>query len=77
MARGFRVLVARWGGPREVTCRLFDGQHMAVVVPEIVANDLYLHGLIEPPLTQLLLDRLRPGMVFVDVGAARYQLPSD
>src|SRR2546423_1553869 len=64
-----RPLLARMFGPTEVTCRLFDGQHLRVVLPEIVGTDLYRHGLIEPALTRLLVDRLRPGMVFVDVGA--------
>src|SRR5262249_22803481 len=56
-------------GPTEVTCHLFDGQQLRVALPELVAVDLYRHGLIEPPVTAMLLDRLRPGMVFFDVGA--------
>ena len=64
-----RPRLARLLGPSEVTCTLFDGQRLRVVLPEIVATELYLHGFIEPALTRLLLDRLRPGMVFVDVGA--------
>lgn len=54
---------------RRTTCRLFDGQRLQVVVPEIVGTDLRRHGLIEPALTAVLTERLRPGMVFVDVGA--------
>lgn len=69
VARQLRTLLARLCGPSEVTCRLFDGQPLRVVLPEIVATDLYLHGAIEPELTQLLVDRFRPGMVFFDVGA--------
>src|SRR3954468_7115002 len=61
--------LARLTGRMEVTCRLFDGQALRVVLPEIVGTDLYRHGLIEPPMTQFLLTHLRPGMVFVDVGA--------
>lgn len=53
----------------EVTCTLFDGQQLTVVVPEIVGDALCRDGLIEAPLTQVLLDRLRPGMTFLDVGA--------
>ena len=54
---------------RVVTCRIFTGDRMRVVVPEIVGVELCRHGLIEPALTAVLLDTLRPGMVFVDVGA--------
>ena len=68
-ARQLRTLLAQVRGPTEVTCRMFDGQHLRVVLPEIVATDLYLHGAIEPGLTQVLVDRCRPGMVFFDVGA--------
>src|SRR5262245_5246427 len=64
-----RPLLARLIGPTEVTCELFDGQQLRVALPELVAVDLYRHGLIEPPVTAMLLDRLRPGMVFFDVGA--------
>ena len=71
MARGrqLRLLFARVFGPTEVDCRLFDSSELRVVLPEIVAADLYMHGAIEPPVTQLLVERLRDGMVFVDVGA--------
>ena len=64
-----RPLLARLTGPIEVTCELFDGQHLRVALPELAAIDIYRHGLIEPPVTSMLLDRLRPGMVFFDVGA--------
>ena len=64
-----RPLLARLTGPTEVTCELFDGQHLRVALPELEAIDLYRHGLIEPPVTAMLLDRLRPGMAFFDVGA--------
>lgn len=42
---------------------------MRVVVPEIVGTALRRDGYIEAPLTHVLLERLRPGMTFVDVGA--------
>ena len=48
---------------------LFTGQSLRVLLPEIVAMDLYRHGNIEPELTAVLLDALRERMVFVDVGA--------
>jgi FkbM family methyltransferase len=67
--RPLLALLARVVGPVEVTARLFDGQRLRVVVPEIVGTELYRKGLIEPPVTELLLARLRPGMVFLDVGA--------
>jgi len=42
---------------------------MRVVLPEIVGRQLYRSGFIEPDVSRALLERLRPGMVFFDVGA--------
>ncbi len=67
--RFLRTVAGRAIGPTEVTCRLFTGRRMRVVVPEIVGTQLYRHGFIEPSLTRVLLCYLRPGMVFFDVGA--------
>jgi FkbM family methyltransferase len=59
----------RLTGPVEVTCTVFTGQRMRVVLPEIVGADIYERTYVEPTLTRVLLEALRPGMVFVDVGA--------
>lgn len=67
--RRLRPLLRRWVGPTEVSCELFTGQRLRVVLPEIVGSALYRHGYIEAPVSGLLLERLRPGMVFIDVGA--------
>ena len=67
--RRLRTLLHRLVGPAEVTCRTFTGHRLRVVLPEIVGTELYRRGYIEPALTRVLLDRLRPGMTFVDVGA--------
>lgn len=53
----------------EVACMLFTGQRMRVVRREIVGAELCRTGYIEAPVTRFLLRHLRPGMVFVDVGA--------
>jgi FkbM family methyltransferase len=67
--RRLRPRLHRLLGPAEVTCRTFTGHRLRVVLPEIVGTELYQRGYIEPALTRVLLDRLRPGMTFVDVGA--------
>jgi FkbM family methyltransferase len=54
---------------KTVTCRIFTGDEMQVVIPEIVGDELCRQGFIEADVTQVLLGTLRPGMVFVDVGA--------
>ena len=42
---------------------------MRVIVPEIVGTQLLRYGIIEPPVSRLLVERLAPGMVVFDVGA--------
>src|SRR5205807_1246458 len=67
--RRLRPLMHRITGPVEVNCTVFTGQRMRVVLPEIVGADIYQRSYIEPTLTRVLLETLRPGMVFVDAGA--------
>ena len=55
--------------PMKVRARLFSGQVMTGVLPEYLSHEVYLNGFFEAPLTRILLAHLRPGMVFVDVGA--------
>lgn len=61
--------LAPWLPVRRARASLFTGQSLSVLLPELVAADLYRHGCIEPGLTALVLESLRPGMTFVDVGA--------
>jgi FkbM family methyltransferase len=42
---------------------------MTVVVPEIVGGQLRRAGFIEPDVTRVLIEELRPGSVFFDIGA--------
>ena len=67
--RAAQWLLRRTGRTVTVTARLFDGQQLRVVLPEIVAAELHRQGWIEPDVTSMLQRHLRPGMVFVDVGA--------
>ena len=55
--------------PLEARARLFTGQSMTVVLPELLSREVYLHGFFEASLTRILLSLLRPGMVVADVGA--------
>ncbi|MFN3165694.1 MAG: FkbM family methyltransferase [Phycisphaeraceae bacterium] len=61
---------AKWLGKdveREV--ELFWGQPMTVLHPEHVSNKLARFGYFERGLTQVLIQRLKPGMVMYDIGA--------
>src|ERR1043165_1048267 len=61
-ARQFRAPVWRRAGP-------FWGVEVHVVFPEGMSMALYRYQFFERGLTQYLLDLLKPGMVFFDVGA--------
>jgi FkbM family methyltransferase len=66
--RRLRVAAARVASA-EVTCTIFTGQRIRVVLPEIVGAQIYREGVIEPAISQVMLDYLRPGMACFDVGA--------
>jgi FkbM family methyltransferase len=55
--------------PSEVSCGMFTGQRVRVVIPELVGAQIYVHGVIEPSISYVMVDHLRPGMVCFDVGA--------
>jgi FkbM family methyltransferase len=69
--KSFRALLSRLLSETgaEIGVRLFTDQGLKVVLPEVVATNLYRFGLWEYELTRVLLTRLHSGMVFVDVGA--------
>jgi len=54
---------------QEAVAPLFSGRRLRVLLPEKVAIDIYRHGVYEAPLSHVLIEHLRPGMVFADVGA--------
>jgi FkbM family methyltransferase len=64
-----RLRSRRGGGPRPLDVELFSGDRLRVLVPEIVGDALARDGHIEPAVTRAVLRWLRPGSVFVDVGA--------
>ena len=64
-----RLAMAKWfGQTHEVDCQLFFGEHMSVVLPEVVSTELYRHGFFEPDLTELIIRLLGKDGVFYDVG---------
>lgn len=53
---------------KELKARLFWGEDMNVVFPEIVSCFLYRYGFFEPDLTKIFLTHLKSGSTFFDVG---------
>jgi FkbM family methyltransferase len=52
----------------KLKARLFWGEDMNVVFPEIVSCFLYRYGFFEPDLTKIVMTHLKPGQTFFDVG---------
>jgi FkbM family methyltransferase len=52
-----------------VKARTFWGGEMTVIIPEVVSLNLYRYGFFEEGLTKMVLEYLKLGMTFFDVGA--------
>jgi FkbM family methyltransferase len=52
-----------------VTAKTFFGRNMRVHLPDLVGTKLYQYGFFEEGLTRALIEMLRPGDTFVDIGA--------
>lgn len=55
--------------PHREIVRTAFGARMDLQTPDLVSGVIYATGLWEPSITHLIRERLRPGDVFVDVGA--------
>jgi len=58
-----------FGQSIRVKARTFWGEDMLVVIPEVVSLNLYRYGFFEEGLTRMLLEHLKPGVTFFDIGA--------
>lgn len=67
--KGVDIVGARTGLNYHLWARTFWRERMLVRIPEAVSNQIVRYGLTEPGLTAFMLQLLRPGQVFIDVGA--------
>lgn len=62
--------IALWlGKPIKIKAKTFWGEDMLVVAPEGVSHHIYRYGFFEEGLTRMVLEYLKPGMTFFDIGA--------
>ncbi|MEW6718190.1 MAG: FkbM family methyltransferase [Chloroflexota bacterium] len=61
--------IAESGQPVRHKATLFWGDTMIVTPPEQSSNDLYRKGFFEEGVTSSLIEYLKPGMIFIDIGA--------
>lgn len=52
-----------------VMAKTFYGESMKVILPETVSTTIYRYGFYELGLTKFILNYLKPGMIFFDVGS--------
>ncbi len=63
-------LFARWFDKSTIVkTKTFWDENMLVVIPEIVSLHIYRYGFFEKCLTRIVLEYLKPGMTFLDIGA--------
>lgn len=53
----------------KLNAKTFWGDNMVVIIPEIVSSSIYRYGFFEEGLTRMILEYLKPNMVFFDIGA--------
>jgi FkbM family methyltransferase len=65
------IIRGRWLGSsiKKVNAKTFWGDEMNVVLPECVSSAIYDAGFFEEGLTFIVLKYVKPGTVFVDIGA--------
>ena len=55
--------------PFETTARTREGLRMQIRCPDQIQERIYLFGIWEPAITRFVKGRLKPGDLFVDIGA--------
>jgi len=56
---------------KPIRCKVktFWGEEMLVIIPEVVSLNIYRYRFFEEDLTKMILEYLKPGMTFFDIGA--------
>ncbi len=62
-------LLKAMGATSRVTAHTFFGRDMRVHLPDLVGIKLYQYGFFEEALSRAVIEHLRPGDVFIDIGA--------
>jgi FkbM family methyltransferase len=68
-ARALHLASRLTGVPIKVRTRTFWDQSIELVFPEVVSECIFRAGFYEAGLTTMLIEHIRPGNVFLDVGA--------
>jgi len=69
MSKILEILALWFKIPIKVKAKTFWGENMTVIIPEVVSSCLYRYSFFEEGLTKMILEYLKPGMTFFDIGA--------
>ncbi len=64
-----QIISILFNSPIKIRAKTFWNDEMFVIVPEGVSLHIYHYGFFEEGLTKMMLEHLKPGMTFFDVGA--------
>ncbi len=64
-----KFIALRLKKPIRINAKTFWGEDMIVVFPEKVSLSIYPYGLFEEDVTRMILEHVKPGMTFLDIGA--------
>ncbi len=53
----------------EIKAKTFWNDEMLIIIPEVVSLFIYRYGFFEEGLTRMILEYLKPGMAFFDIGS--------
>lgn len=63
------MIARRFNRGFKITTKTFWGDEMTVVIPEVVSLSIFRYGYFEEGLTKMVLEYLKPGATFFDIGA--------
>lgn len=63
------MIARRFNRGFKITTKTFWGDEMTVVIPEVVSLSIFRYGYFEEGLTKMMLEYLKPGATFFDIGA--------
>jgi FkbM family methyltransferase len=68
-AKFLQLFAEKLNKPIKIKTKTFWNENMLVIIPEIVSLSIYRYGFFEEGLTRMVLEYLKPGMTFFDLGA--------
>lgn len=69
LLKGLDILCLSFGKTLRIKSKTFWNDQMYTIIPELVSSNIARYGYHEEGLTRMILEYLKPGMTFIDIGA--------